>query len=152
MTPQSNSSVTVFFDSGSKCLGTLLAVVTHVGAALSCKAIDIGVHLIGSGFRSSLSVLSNFCKSFAFSCASWLFWLTAKTVFGKSTGITLNFLKSSQLMSMFSFSSLLTATLRVAWMLFAPFPRRACFRRLHDIALSSLSGLCVSRSLELSRS
>ena len=63
MTPMSNSSVTVFFDSGSKCFGTLLAVVTHVGVALSCKAIDMGVHLIGSGFRSSLSVLSNFCIS-----------------------------------------------------------------------------------------
>ena len=29
MTPLSNSSVTVFLDSGSKCFGTLLAVVTR---------------------------------------------------------------------------------------------------------------------------
>ena len=54
MTPLSISSVTVFLDSGSKCFGTLLAVVTHMGVAISCNAIDIGVHLIGSGFRLSL--------------------------------------------------------------------------------------------------
>ena len=70
MTPRSISSVTVFLDSGSKCFGTLLAVVTHVGDALSSRAIDMGVHFIGSGFKSSLSVLSNLCSSFAFRWAS----------------------------------------------------------------------------------
>ena len=74
MTPRSINSVTVFLDSGSKCLGTLLAVVTHVGDALSSRAIDIGVHFIGSGFKSLLSDLSNFWSSFAFRCASWLVW------------------------------------------------------------------------------
>ena len=47
MTPRSINCATVFFDSGSKCLGTLLAVVTHVGDALSSSAMDMGVHFMG---------------------------------------------------------------------------------------------------------
>ena len=43
--------------------------------------------------------------------------LMDRTAFGKSAGMTRSFLRSSQLMSIVSFNSLLTATFRVAWML-----------------------------------
>ena len=83
ITCRSMSSSTVFFDSGSKCFGTRLTVVTHIGSALSCNLMFIGLQFIGDGFSSSLSVMSNLLSSQLLMLVSCLFVLTASTVLGK---------------------------------------------------------------------
>ena len=124
----------------SRCLGTLLAVVTHTGTVSACSLIDIGTHFIAVGFSSSLSVLSNFLSSLRFRAASCSFVLTDSTpgpvvrtmppalcwraslapkrltrlggtpYQKKYAGMTSNLCRSLQLISIVSFSSLLTAT------------------------------------------
>ena len=91
----------------------------HIGTASLYKEIVMGLHLIGSGFRSSLKVLSNKRSNFAFRDDRGFGCLTVRTAFGKSAGMTRSFLRSSQLMSIVSLSSLLAATCRVACMLLA---------------------------------
>ena len=88
MTFCSISSAIVFFDFGSWCFGTRLAVVTHIGMVSVCREIDIGEHLIGSGLRSSLNVLSNMRSSLVFRDVSWFGCFTVRTAFGKSVGMT----------------------------------------------------------------